>query len=233
MDNKIRNIVVFFISAIAILLNYKISYAYKNVNFFDEIIETTRSNVEEYGVETHFTTKINGQELISYFKHEIINNYNGHTSICKNNENCDIKFSYGNSTKGLISIENLNSNPLVKIRITEKEKYNNLEQINKWVKNIENKISEEENINYQYLKAKLPKCNLNKVNENLIGLLKSKGAKNIDSIEINNGFTTCAYTRQYKPKKINGKLMDFNYALSNYSSGEYITIGTPEIITTY
>ena len=81
MENKIRNIVVFFISAIAILLNYKISYAYKNINFFDEIIETTRSNVEEYGVETHFTTKINGQELISYFNNEIINNYNGHTSI--------------------------------------------------------------------------------------------------------------------------------------------------------
>src|SRR3712207_204008 len=178
---------------ISILLNYKISYAYKNINFFDEIIETTRSNVEEYGVETHFTTRINGQELISYFNRGIINNYNGHTSIFKNKENCDIKFSYGNSTKGLISIENLNSNPLVKITITEKEKCNNLEQINKWVKNIENKISEEENINYQYLKAKLPKCNLKKVNEDLIALLKSKGAKNIDSIEINNGFTTCAY----------------------------------------
>ncbi|EDS78280.1 YwmB family TATA-box binding protein [Clostridium massiliodielmoense] len=233
MNNNVKNGVLFFIITISIFLNCKVSYAYKNINFFDEIIRTTRSNVEEYGVETHFKTKINGQDLISYFNNMIGDKEYYKLINYKNENSCYIKFNDYNNAEGIISIENLKSNPLVKVSIVEKGNYNNLKQLNKWVKNIECKISEEGNIHYQYLKAKLPKGSLNKVNKELIELLKGKGAKNIDSIEINNGFTTCAYTRQYKSKRINGKLMDFNYALSNYSSGSYVTIGTPEIITTY
>ncbi|KGM96249.1 hypothetical protein Z968_06995 [Clostridium novyi A str. 4552] len=233
MNNNVKNGVLLFVITIGIFLSYKVSYAYKKTNFFEEIIDTTRGNVEEYGVETYFKTKINGQELLSYFNDVIDNNKLLKSINYKDKNNCCIEFKDNKNIKGTILVENLNSNPLVKVSIVEKSNYNNLERLDKWVKNIEGKISKGENINYQYLKAKLPKCSLNKVNRELIELLKGKGAKNIDSIEINNGFTTCAYTRQYKPKRINGKLMDFNYALSNYSSGSYVIIGTPEIITTY
>jgi len=57
--------------------------------------------------------------------------------------------------------------------------------------------------------------------------------KIIETVSINNGLSTVAYTKEYDEKVTNNKLIDFNYAVCNYSSGRYIIIGTPEIITTY
>ena len=70
-------------------------------------------------------------------------------------------------------------------------------------------------------------------NDRIIKVLISHGAKNIDTVSINNGLRTVPYTPKYDEVKINNKLIDFNYAVCNYSCGRYIIIGTPEIITTY
>jgi hypothetical protein len=71
------------------------------------------------------------------------------------------------------------------------------------------------------------------VNEKIIKLLESHSTKNIETVNINNGLSTVAYTKNYDAMVNNNKLIDFNYAVCNYSSGSYIIIGTPEIIITY
>ncbi|KGM93833.1 hypothetical protein FDC62_03495 [Clostridium botulinum] len=229
---NIKKGVVFFITVVSIFLNYKISYAYKNIDYFEKFINTTGSKVIEYGVNTKFQTSINGQELVSYFKDKIpiIGYIKLSTYENKGNYHMEIK---NPNVKGYILIQNVKEKSYISINIIKTDNTNKLSQLQSQVKELKEGLSKDEGIYYQYLKAKLPGNDLVKLNNNLIYLLKNTGAINIDSVEINDGFSTCAYTTQYKPKSNNGKLMDFNYALSNYSSGAYITIATPEIITTY
>jgi hypothetical protein len=86
---------------------------------------------------------------------------------------------------------------------------------------------------YFYLKSKVKENNLSLVNDKINKILKNSGAKNIDTVEINKGFSTVAYTKRYETVKNNGLLMDFNYAVTSYNSGNYIIIGTPTIKETY
>ncbi|KEH98360.1 YwmB family TATA-box binding protein [Clostridium botulinum] len=229
---NIKKGVVFFITVVSIFLNYKITYAYKNIDYFEKFINTTGSKVIEYGVNTKFETTINGQELFSCFKDRIpiigylkLNTY-------ENKGNYHMEFKNSN-IKGYILIQSLKEKSYVTINIIKTDNTNKLSKLQSQVRELKEGLSKKEGIYYQYLKAKLPDNDLSKVNNNLISLLKNTGAINVDSVEINDGFSTCAYTTQYEPKRNNGKLMDLNYALSNYSSGAYITIATPEIITTY
>ena len=97
------------------------------------------------------------------------------------------------------------------------------------------------NIKYfQYLKAKIlvsstdsGVSDIYNINKTIINMLKTHGTENIETVSINNGLSTIAYTKKYENKVNNNKLIDLNYAVCNYSSGRYIIIGTPEIITTY
>ncbi|AYF54185.1 hypothetical protein G8S49_06805 [Clostridium botulinum C] len=229
---NIKKGVVFFITVVSVFLNYKISYAYKNVDYFEKFIKTTGSKVIEYGINTKFETDTNGQELVKYFKGRIpiigctkLNTY-------ENKRNYHIEFKNSN-IKGYVLIETLKEKSYVSINVIKKDNTNKLSQLQNQVRKLKEGLSKSQDIYYQYLKAKLPNNNLVKVNNDLISLLRNTGTINVDSVKINNGFSTCAYTAQYQSKRNNGKLMDLNYALSNYSSGAYITIATPEIITTY
>lgn len=213
-------------------LSQKISYAYKNINYFNEFVDVTKCKVEEYGVRVCFETKINGQELLKCLKKQIILKNN--MKIYGFNDEKNNKIEFGNyNIKGYVVIQNINNIRYVTLEVLEKSSENRLDELEEYVKCINKDMPKDKIRCYKYLKGKLPNYNLKKMNDKLIFLLKNTGSINIDSININNGFSTCAYTNTYNAEKNNGKLMDFNYALNNYLSGKYIVIGTPEIITTY
>jgi Tfp pilus assembly protein FimT len=86
---------------------------------------------------------------------------------------------------------------------------------------------------FQYLKAKLPNNNIKYDNNKVLELLKGYDSTNINTVKLENGYSTTAYTKMYNSMESNGQLIDLNYALSKYSSGSYIIIGTPEINVTY
>ena len=86
---------------------------------------------------------------------------------------------------------------------------------------------------FKYVKAKLEEHDLTNINEKLLKEIKSEGACNVDTIPISNGYSTVANTNKFDPEISDGKLIDLNYVLCNYSSGNYILIGTPEIIASY
>lgn len=231
MENK-KVIILFFIM-FAMLLNYKISYAYKRIDLFTSILNETKGEVIEYGLKTRFKTCKNGQESYSYFLNIINSNKpNCRVKVTKDKYNYCIEFE-DESSKGYMEFFTSEEGNIISIEIIEKGSENNLQKLKDEIKCITSFWVDNEVNYFQYLKAKLPNGDLDNTNKRINSLLKSEGAVNLNSIKINNGFSTSAYTCRYEQIKSNGKLMDFNFALCRYQSGNYIIIGTPEIVVSY
>ncbi|MCY6485630.1 YwmB family TATA-box binding protein [Clostridium aestuarii] len=230
--DKLNKSIILVLLAL-VLLNYKFSYAFKKENLFGFILKETKAQVNEYGIKTRFKVCENGQGYYKYFLNKIkVNkpNYKIKTNYSKRG----YSISFTNSrSKGYIEEFSIEGKKIITINIIKKDNENKLTELKSQIKAIVNSIPKENIVSSQYIKARIPEENLKKENSKVINLLKNEGAVNINSIKINNGFSTTAYTCRYIPKKNNGKLMDFNFALCNYSSGNYIIMGTPEIITTY
>ena len=105
----------------------------------------------------------------------------------------------------------------VEIKIVNYDKENN---INKLIKElIELKNNNGNDIRYfSYIKSKV-----SNIEETLKYVENNKNLKGVRTININNGYTGIA---KYKNEKI-------NFAINNYNTGSYLTIGTPIIFTTY
>lgn len=239
MKRKSIALLCIVLCQIILQINVILSNAQESVNLFEKILLQTKSETVEYGLKTSFKAWEDPKQVCNY----LIQNLGFNSSEIKldNYENED---SYGidflsENLKGYIEAVKYNNDNIITINISKIDNENGLESLkNKVSKIISNKG---ENIKYfQYLKAKMPEGNSNvgnedihAINETIIKILKSYGTKNIETVSINNGLSTIAYTKKYDSKVNNNKLIDFNYAVCDYSSGRYIIIGTPEIITSY
>ncbi|MBU3127355.1 YwmB family TATA-box binding protein [Clostridium tagluense] len=239
MKRKSIALLCIVLCRIILQINVISSNAQEKVNLFDEILVQTKGKTVEYGLKASFKTGEDPKTVCNYliknlqFDNSEIksNNYENEDSYC-------IEFSSG-SLKGYIEALKHNNENVITISISKIDNQNGLESL-------KNKISHAipsrgEDIKYfQYLKAKILESSISEFNEDtyavnkrIIKILKSHGTCNIETVNINNGLSTIAYTKQYGSMVNNNKLIDFNYAVCNYSSGRYIIIGTPEIITTY
>ncbi|MCB2293185.1 YwmB family TATA-box binding protein [Clostridium algoriphilum] len=239
MKRKSIALLCIVLSIIILQINVRFSNAHEKSNLFDEILLQTKSKTVEYGLKTCFSTGIGREEICNYLIKVLeLNNKNIKLSITKNINSYCINFS-GENVEGYIgALKNNNINDIT-INISRIDNKNGLVAL-------KNKVSVSigyrgNNIKYfQYLKAKVGESSAkNKIEDNyslnkrIINILKSHGTENIETVDLNNGLSTVAYTKEYDEKITNNKLIDFNYAVCNYSSGRYIIIGTPEIITTY
>jgi hypothetical protein len=86
---------------------------------------------------------------------------------------------------------------------------------------------------YQNLKIRTFKDDIKEVNNDITELLKTLKSRNIDTIQMENGFSSVANTKRYNSIVNNGKQIDFNYAVCTYTTGNYVIVGTPIIITAY
>jgi len=240
---KRKNIILLCIVLNLIILQVNLIFtnAQVKVNLFDEILLQTKSKTVEYGLKASFNTGEDPEQVCNY----LIKNIGFDNSKIKLNyhtvdedDSYSIDFSKGN-LKGYIEALKYNNENVITINISEISDKNDLEALKKQVsKSIGSKG---ENIKYfQYLKAKVLNGSnevayedIFSVNKSIIKILKSHGTINIETVIINNGLSNVAYTKKYDSKVVNNKLIDFNYAVCDYSSGRYIIIGTPEIITTY
>ncbi|MBW9152486.1 YwmB family TATA-box binding protein [Clostridium estertheticum] len=220
-------------------INIRFTSAHENLNLFDEILIQTKSKTVEYGLKTCFETQEDSKEICNYLISAL--DLDNKKAILTRNENKDyynVDFSSENANGYVEALKYKNKN-LITINICNVSNENGLASL-------KNKVSASigcrgKNIKYfQYLKAKVEETsengganNTNVINRKIIKILKSYGTENIETVSLNNGLSTMAYTRKFDEKVINNKLIDFNYAVCSYSSGKYIIIGTPEIITTY
>lgn len=206
------------------------SSAKKNIDLFNGILNTTGSITVENGLKVSF--EINGDSenyCLDFFKKLQI--YDADVNIIKDKDLYCLEFKK-TGLNGYIEYMNLDNHNVVTLNIVREDKENKLLELKNLVTAATGKDSRD--IKYfEYLKAKLPNDNLVKINEDITSFLKGQDAVNIYTTYINNGYSTVAYTRKYSPIKNNGKLMDFNFAVCSYSSGNYVIIGTPVIFTTY
>jgi hypothetical protein len=239
MKRKSIALLCIVISIIILQINIGVSSAQGEVNLFDEIILQTKSKTVEYGLVTSFKTIEEPKEVCNYLINTLgLNCKEVKLNYIENESSYCIEVS-GKNVEGYIEAIIYDNDNVIKINISKTGDENGLVPL-------KGKISDAighrgKDIEYfQYLKAKIQESNTKEgiesiyaINQRIIEILKSNGSKNIETVSIKNGVSTVAYTKKYQEKVNNNKLMDFNYAVCNYSSGRYIIIGTPEIITTY
>jgi hypothetical protein len=223
-------IIVLFILVSFSSSNYKPSLADGEVNLFEEVINTVDGKVSEYGIKAVFETDKDKEsyclELLK--KLEITG---GNINIIKEDKFYCIDFN-NNNTKGYIESMSYDNHNVVTLNIVQIDAENKLQELEKKVETAIGK-KEKEVKYFKYLKAQFSSRDKSEVNRDIASMLKKHSAVNLDTVQIDNGYSTVAYTKKYLSMKNNGKLIDFNYAVCSYSSGDYIVIGTPVIVTTY
>jgi len=239
MKRKSITLLCIVLSMIILQINVRFAKAQENHNLFDEILIQTKSKTVEYGLKTCFETQEEPKEVCNYLISALdFDNKKTILSITDNKDSYCVNFS-SEISKGYVEAVKYENKSLITINISNVSNENGLIPL-------KYKVSASigargNNIKYfQYLKAKVEGIsknvetnNINCINQKIINILKSNGTENIETVSLNNGLSTMAYTKKYDEKVINNKLIDFNYAVCSYSSGKYIIIGTPEIITTY
>ncbi|WMJ79667.1 YwmB family TATA-box binding protein [Clostridium sp. MB40-C1] len=230
-NTKVSIIIFIFLS---VILNHKISYGYKNLDLFSCILDESKGCVEECGVKTHFKTYKNGQELHNDFITQISKEYKNYSEkISRDKGNIIIRFQDEHS-EGHIEFNNDSEEKNVSLQIIQKNHQNNTQDLKDKIEKLTSHMTKEKTLWWIYLKAKLnDKDNISCINEKIVNHLESEGITALSTIKIQNGYSSSAYTGKYKPIKNGDKLIDFNFAVCKYSSGNYIIIGTPEIFVPY
>ena len=239
MKRKSIALLCIIFSLIVLQINVRLSNAQEKVDLFDEILLATNSKTIEYGLKTCFKTKEEPKKVCNYLISTLVfDNKEIKLNKFENEDSYCIEFS-GENVQGYIEALKCNNEDVITVNISEVGNENGLvflkskisRSIGYGVKDIKF---------FQYLKAEMKETQVSKgiediyvINEKIIKILESHGTENIETVNINNGLSTVAYTKKYDEKINNNKLIDFNYAVCNYSSGRYIIIGTPEIITSY
>ena len=238
-ERKSITLLCIVLGLIILQINVKFINAQEEVNLFDEILIQTKSKTVEYGLKTSFKTGEKQKEMCNYLIQSLgLNNKEVKLNTSEDEDSYCIEFS-GANIEGYIEALKYNNVNNIAINISKIGNENGLVSLKKKVRDSIGRRGKD--IKYfQYLKAKIGDVSSSAgiediygVNDGIIKLLKLRGAQNIETVSINNGLSTIAYTKKYDAKVTNNKLIDFNYAICNYSSGRYIIIGTPEIIITY
>lgn len=231
---KLKKIILVILAIIFILgnsINAKI-----NSNIFDEILKITKSDIVENGLSTTYITNSNGKnQCISWLKN--MNLYNGTPSnkSAWNNVTQDTKSNYfvefkKNNMSGYIESSKVSQGYRMSIFIKLKTK---ADELNNLQDKVESACSNHNIFCYKYLKAKSQITNVNSINNKCRNLLVKKKLNNIETVSLNNSFSTTAYTGGTNYIIDNNKKVDLNYAVCKYSNGNYIIIGSPVINITY
>lgn len=228
MKNKI--IILIFLVIIS-LFNYKsFSLTKKNTNLINEVLSSVQGNTVEYGIRATFEINDNGEKYCLELLKKL-NLTDNDINIVKSDKFYSLDFNK-NETKGYIEYSSYDNHNVVTINMIKVDNMNRLEEFKETIEKAINKT--EKDVKYfQFLKAKVIENDKLKLNNKIIEVLKTEKAENIYSVQFNNGISTVAYTKQFDAMKNNGKLMDFNFSLCSYSSGNYLIIGTPIIIEAY
>lgn len=229
---KKKNILILIILILSCtIINSSLIKAQKTIDLFNEIISKANIKVVEYGTTLSFKTTENGRKkcinLLRKLDYYDIDNIN----ILENNKMYCIDFNK-NNTSGYIESVAYDGYNVITINVIQKNSINELNKLkNKIKKVLNNEYSN--NKFFDYLKGRIIDGDIYSANNKISNILKQNGATNIETVNISNGYSTIAYTKKYRAMKNDGKIIDFNYAVCRYSSGNYIIIGTPEIIVSY
>lgn len=175
-----------------------------------------KSQFEENGVKIQFKTKRSIEEEYLLIKQNLINNIQGIYSEVDKNKFGILNNNF-NISANLWSVDNYTYVEVILINTNSEYKIEYLQNI---LKTLSDKTSENIQM-FLYYKGKVENISSDKFRN---WLNASQDIKDLDIIEINNGYTGT------------GSLKDgekVNFALSNYNTDSYVIIATPIIFTTY
>lgn len=195
----------------------------------NDIIQEVKGDIQECGVKTNFITYEDSKNQIYNILEKLKVDKSNYTDIRENEKIYGVEFSSGN-IKGYIQSTRYEKYTVITIDIIKETDSYDLDNIER---EISNAIDNKGTSYFKYIKAKINEDNLKYINHKIKTFLKREDAENISSIKIDNGYSTIAYSKKFSPITVGGKLIDLNYALCSYYSGNYIIIGTPEILTSY
>jgi len=223
-----------FISIIAVIVlgigfNGHVS-AYKNMDISEQIIDDTNAVTVEAGFSTNFEYKGDGYALCNEIAEEINSAGKVNKSINdnKNIYNIDIESGY---VSGYIQFVKNEGNNIVEVQIkaSDKIKSDNIRDIVRKVlrgKGVESKY-------FEYIKCNIKDGEIKDVYSKINLIFRNRGVKNIEGVTLDNGYCITAYKGSGECIQSVGKLIDINIAIISYKSGNYLIIGTPEIMTAY
>lgn len=223
-------LIIFLIIGI-IFLFCDFTLANKNTDLFDDILKKTNSKTTEYGITAVITTDENEEKICNDILKKLNFFQENNKKLLNNGKICCTEFTKGN-VNGYIETMKYENHNVITVNMVERNNKNGLNEMKSKLQ----KCVEDENVTakyFQYLRAQISDNDINKANNEVLKILKGYGASNINTITLENGYTSTAYTGTYDAMQSNGKLMDFNYAVCRYHSNSYIILGTPEIIITY
>lgn len=222
-------------------MNDRVSYGANKWDVTQSVIQEAQGEVVECEVKTIFNIRNDKErdtclELLNEL--EYTKSKEASISITKDELSYCIKFEKGNISGYLESSFDKNHN-IITIDIVQKCQENQIENINNTIDSLIHKVDNNNHIElsnkqtFKFVKAKISVNDINQVNNKIIKLLEKHNSVNVNTININNGCSTIAYTGKSEYILNQGKKIDINYAICKYSSGNYVVIGTPIIITSY
>lgn len=203
----------------------------RKMDLFKYILDDTHSTAEECGVMAIFNTDESGEKVVNKIFDKLLKYKKLNNNILKNNDVYSIEFD-GNCINGYIESIKYENHNIITVNVVEKHSDYKLPYLKSMIEESLSNIGEKCQY-YQYVKAKTQKGNVATVNKKLENILKNIGTSNIKTIPLNGGYSSTANTHMFDPMQSDGDFIDFNYSVVKYSTGTYIIMGTPEIMTTY
>lgn len=201
----------------------------ENEDVFNCILKDINGTVVEYGLTTNFHNGEDGEKVCKEILKKLRISQDHYSNTIKNEKIYCIEFKDSN-LDGYVQSTKYDDYNVVTINVKEKNKINELNKLEKEFTEI---INDKDIKFFKYVKAQIGEEDLQKTNKRIITLLKNGRGENIETIKLDKGYSTTAYVKKYSPINVNGKPIDFNYALCSYQSGNYIIMGTPEILISY
>lgn len=200
----------------------------KSMNLYDEktIDKTKTSNNYGYLDLLKTSSDVDVPKQVAKSKNNIITLEN-YITIDKDNVYCR-EFQKGN-IYGYIESREDNNGSKISIFMRELTPNENVKDSETKVKKAIGKKAIDIKI-YKYLKAKTLIKSVKLTQNKITNYLKDIGTENISTVNLNEGYSTVAYTKKFINIWDNGKYEDFNYAVLNQN---YIILGTPIIDISY
>ncbi|MBU5486114.1 YwmB family TATA-box binding protein [Clostridium sp. MSJ-11] len=221
--------VISFICLVFLIINMDKPKASNSEEFLTKIVNEVEGDIQECGVKASFISYDDEKETVEGILKNLKFEEPYHTNIKENEKIYSIEI-IGNNISGYVQstkYENYKVIVVDLVKVTENDELYQLEEI------IKNAIGNESASYFKYIKARLHTNDLMDKNNKIMALLKRNNAQNIESIKIDNGYSTIAYTKKFDHITVGRKFVDLNYALCSYRSGNYLIIGTPEILVSY
>lgn len=213
------------------LLNSVLRGVQASEDIIGELISGTDSHIEEYGITVNFITDMDQEALCRDILKQMDFINPEENKITKNDKMYNVDFQT-NSINGYIETTKCDKYNIIILNIVVKNDEYELKNMKNHVENVISSFSKDAKF-FEYVKAKSSLDNVENIQHKMNAILQEANARDMQTIKLRNGYSSTANTGRYMPIACDGRAMDLNYAVCNYQSGNYVIIGTPQILTSY